>query len=350
MIALSMVTGLFAQTKNIVVTLGNNSTAYDDLNEAIKAAPNGATIYVPGGTHSVSDYDNDSKKVIDLTISKQLHFRGNGIFPNSLANGKISVITGKSIYLQRASNGSTFEGIEFQNYIHLDHKAIDTSGSFVLTFNRCYIYNSIDSNVNGISNLIKNITMNFNECVLADIWGTSSVETVNINNSILDGRSTIRQIKDIDQVTITNCIILTSLAGSMSNISINNSIITGYINTDMTSCSLKNCLLPADKTIPANYPAQNIIYQNPINYFVNVILTNGIYCPYAKGYDYHLKAGCLGIGAGTDGKDLGIYGGNSPWKEQGIPAAPNVYQSNVDTHNDATGKINASYKVKAQNY
>lgn len=34
--------------------------------------------------------------------------------------------------------------------------------------------------------------------------------------------------------------------------------------------------------------------------------------------DFHLQAGSPAIAAGTDGTDLGIYGGTTPWKDGGI--------------------------------
>ncbi|HNW71202.1 MAG TPA: hypothetical protein PKI01_12410, partial [Bacteroidales bacterium] len=66
------------------------------------------------------------------------------------------------------------------------------------------------------------------------------------------------------------------------------------------------------------------------------------------GDNFHLQPGCLGIAAGTDGTDLGIYGGSTPWKENSIPASPNVYIKSVDTRNNPNGQIDVMYKVKAQ--
>lgn len=53
----------------------------------------------------------------------------------------------------------------------------------------------------------------------------------------------------------------------------------------------------------------NPIAFNTLNAYTHVAPAAG---PFA---DFHLQAGSPAIGAGTDGKDLGIYGGSTPWRD-----------------------------------
>ncbi len=48
------------------------------------------------------------------------------------------------------------------------------------------------------------------------------------------------------------------------------------------------------------------------NTFFNYTHTSPASGPFA---DFHLQAGSPAIGAGTDGTDLGIYGGSTPWRD-----------------------------------
>ncbi|MGC8822999.1 MAG: hypothetical protein ACP5PZ_00165 [Bacteroidales bacterium] len=69
-----------------------------------------------------------------------------------------------------------------------------------------------------------------------------------------------------------------------------------------------------------------------------------------KDFDWHLKGTSPGKNAGTDGTDLGIYGGSYPWSGfTGMPNLPvieNFYIKNPVTHKDSTLKIYIKAKVQ----
>jgi hypothetical protein len=62
-----------------------------------------------------------------------------------------------------------------------------------------------------------------------------------------------------------------------------------------------------------------------------------MYSNFNYSYDYHLDTGSPGIAAGTDGTDIGIYGGlypfpggeNVPWQTSAMPTLPQIYKMNV---------------------
>lgn len=339
----SILVGLFiasamticAQTKNVVVELGGTNTAYSDLPSAIAAAPNGATVYIPGGLHTLTS---------NITISKQLHFRGDGFNPLTLAGGQAPQISGSGqLIFTRGAHYSSFEGIYFSNQVTLQHTTADTTGYFYLIFNRCRFDQFIYST--GGSVKVKNITLFMNECVVYGFnFNGSTVESLSVKNSIFTNNG----LYNINQTTISNSILLNGItdgANSSNNVTISNCISYGFFAqySLSTNWTATNCLIRTGQTISGTIATSNIQYQD-----WNLIFENGPSNTFNITYDYHLKSGSLGLGAGTDGTDLGIYGGPTPWKGNSIPASPNVYNKSVDTRNDANGKIDVMYKVKAQ--
>ena len=78
----------------------------------------------------------------------------------------------------------------------------------------------------------------------------------------------------------------------------------------------------------------NLINTNPM--FVDVPLENP---SFEYIHDFHLQAGSTLIDAGTDGTDIGIYGGLYPWPESEIespfqtspmPSIPQVIEMNIN--------------------
>lgn len=321
-----------AQTAaNIVVTYSGTSTAYNNLPAAIVGAADGATIYVPGGIHTLSS---------DITIAKQLHFKGDGVYTIAVANGLVPQISGSKMIFKRAANGSTFEGIYFSNNIELKHETTDLTGNFNISINRCKFDNNIVAS--GGNSTIGNIIIMVNQSIVYGFSLSSSIEAVYLYNSIM----TYLTFSNVDQGYINNSIFLGNTYGisfsSSSNILVANSIFYNSI-LEGTNCTVTNCLLRTGASISTDIASSNNQWQAWADIFVNAP-TNS----YNQGSDYHLKVGCLGIAAGNDGLDVGIYGGANPWKEYIVPVSPNVYQKNVSSNNDSEGKINATYKVKAQ--
>jgi hypothetical protein len=64
--------------------------------------------------------------------------------------------------------------------------------------------------------------------------------------------------------------------------------------------------------------------------------------------NYHLKNGCIGLNAGTDGHDVGVYGGIFPWKDGSVPHNPHVIFKNISGYTDPNGNLQLNIKVKAQ--
>lgn len=82
-----------------------------------------------------------------------------------------------------------------------------------------------------------------------------------------------------------------------------------------------NTFINSDSNTPFNYPTDN----------------------------FHLKINSIGKNAGTDGTDIGIYGGLYPWKDGSIPSNPHISLLKVDTKTNANGILNATFQVTPQN-
>jgi len=63
-------------------------------------------------------------------------------------------------------------------------------------------------------------------------------------------------------------------------------------------------------------------------------------------HDYHLKNPELYLG--TDGTQVGIYGGTKPFKEKCLPTNPQVISKTIAKETDANGNLQINITVKAQ--
>lgn len=69
----------------------------------------------------------------------------------------------------------------------------------------------------------------------------------------------------------------------------------------------------------------------------------------AANYDFHLKAGSPAIGAGFNGTDCGIYGGDFGFVDNGAPWLPIVYELNVPVMVNKKDGLNVTVKAKTGN-
>jgi hypothetical protein len=65
--------------------------------------------------------------------------------------------------------------------------------------------------------------------------------------------------------------------------------------------------------------------------------------------NFHLKPICQGIGKGTDGTDIGLYGTTSPFKDGGMPFNPHFQNITIPGTPDSNGILNVNFTVKSQN-
>lgn len=75
---------------------------------------------------------------------------------------------------------------------------------------------------------------------------------------------------------------------------------------------------------------------------------NTIFLDYQNG-NFHLKPGSPAIGAGLNGEDIGIYGGDFPFVDGGAPPFPTIYHLDVPHTGNSQNGVNITIKAKSNN-
>ena len=129
---------------------------------------------------------------------------------------------------------------------------------------------------------------------------------------------------------------------------IGNNILYGAEPTGTTNCSFtKNISYLATALPPAgNLGSGNLNSTNPV--FVSYPPSGG---GFAYTYDFHLQPSSPGKNAGTDGTDIGIYGGMLPYNVGANPHFPQMMELTLPSGSSvpAGGTLNVHFKAKKQN-
>lgn len=331
----------------IAVEHGSTTTFYARLDTALINAQNGDNLYLPGGY--ITTYSGI------LKINKVLNIYGVGynadsspVVGNTILNSSIEIAT--------TSSGGSITGISaggitihdtVSNYkvcrCYFSNITIGGALSSLPASNISIIETIVNNNILGYCNAImypQNVLIL--NCFIGNIaYGTAPFYSNNYvwnglvcRNSILFGypvgtNFNFSFLSALKYSFFENCIM----------INLNPSLFGGYNNT------FKNCLFNSSSFYPG---PNNLIYNCIYNQSIDTTFVNhqGNYFDFH--YNYHLKSSSPGKNAGTDGQDLGIYGGNYPWKEGGIPFNPHIQYRKVGGTTDGSGNLPVQIKVKAQ--
>lgn len=301
----------------------NNSTAYAILQDAIDAASDNDTIYIqPSGTSYTS-----------ATIEKPLVLIGIGRHPNKV-NQSLSKMT--ILYIGQGSEGSTIQGIDFSNGIfHSGSPDINN-----ITIRHCRITNTI---------IIKGDNYTIENCILgrqnnnqsAIVIGANAVSNNNIlvqNNIILSSinnmagsGNTLRNNLFLPNTTAANTVFRSSLPGEF--VIVENNIFYGQSAENCSSCTFNNNItyLTLQDTLPFgnNTGADNLIWIN-IGFVDAPLPSFSFLDDFYSSHDVHLDTGTPGVNVGTDGNDIGLYGGSDPFTKSGESDIPMVREFNLE--------------------
>lgn len=328
----------FAQ-KQFVVQNGTTQT-FEDLNEAIAAASAGDTLYLPGGGFNISP----------TTIDKTLHWRGVGHYPDSTAVTGSTQITTYDVYFSGNCDNSTFEGIHFQHNVRFGSDGNECTG---VRMKRCRVAGILylrytDNTDSGNPDL----AFHLSECVTNSTdarYGMNvRVEKTMIfgvvNNFILSYFNHC-SINDYDNSSsydvINNC----------KNCQFLNNVFTYHYGLrGSANCNFENNLfqstLPYDPNTSTFTGSGNITNVGVANIYNDISQSANIYT-FSYNNNYHLKDGSPGIGAATDGTNIGIYGTSLPYKEGAVPYHPHIQSAVID--NEAVGgNLGVQINVAAQ--
>jgi hypothetical protein len=319
----------------IAVQNGGNPTFFLQVNDAIANAQDGDTIYIPGGIWSVSQ-----------PINKRLHIIGVGHNPDSTLATFQTTINGNISLTAGASYGS-LTGIALQG-------VIDAYGSPVnnYTVSRCSLSGITFYQVSDIV---------FIENIISGTYSSYSggfAANCSFFNNIIS-----MWIPEYGYPPFSNCCFKNNIFLYQTNCwgqcglysiyckysLIENNIFVGSTSLfyQISNSIVKNNLFVDNLSFPigTNVGSNNIVNQPQSSIFVNQSGNS-----FSYGHDYHLQSTCPGKNAGTDGTDVGIYGGIYPWKEGSLPFNPHIQTVQVSPTTSTSGGLNVNIKVAAQDH
>ena len=338
--------GIAVQTSATVITVSNNPNSpgqYTSLQAAADAASNGDTLLIAG---SATSYGN-------LTVNdKEIHLVGVGYGPNK--DFPLKTETGPIqlgvVDANENASGSTVEGISFHglNLIgaatvpleNITVKRCESGGAFPSSdqmFRMKYVENIFIYN-NVLRNCYYNGELNgtYGNTVYASLMfvDKNTCDNIFIENNLI---GSIRNgVKTGGTMIVRNNVFIQDSPNAVwafnqpTNAFIANNIIAraqGIIGA--SDCSYTNNLAFDNANTGNNFPsggtntsANNQDGVDPL--FVSYI--SGSFLSSAWNFDFHLQPGSPAIGAGLNGEDLGIYGGNYPWPDGGESGSGWMYK------------------------
>lgn len=309
------------------VQIIKGSTAFAD---AYTTAQSGDTLYLSGGSFAPP-----------AAFDKKLMIFGAGHYVDStLATGK-TFING-NVTLSENADMFYIEGVEI-------------TGNF---------YFSSDNSVNNV--VIKRCKING----ALNVPGNGSNPTSNLSliGNVLIGEL---DLQNATVVLISNSILQSRLVNSLGNILNNNIMLNNYVYWGNESPIYgDNNILNNNIFLKNDYPyiingngnvVKNNLCVNSAPYFGEMSTTIGNYTGIAQSaifvsqtgfsfsysHNYHLQEPTTYLG--TDGTQVGIYGGAFPYKEGAVPLNPHIQIKNIAPTTDENGNLQIQIQVGAQN-
>lgn len=303
----------------------SNENSSNPLQEAYINAVSGDTIYLSGGTF-----------VPPATFDKSLTVYGAGYHPDSTEATQISTISG-NVQLGDNADGFYLEGVKITGQLkYLTDISINN-----VTIKRCYLDSSTE-----IPGTLGNFCVNniFTENIfMASVNAQNTIGAQFYNNSI-------HSINNLSNAVLSNNVFHYNSSAPPVNYAnaciFNNNVFAKNYNSSYVG---GNGVSTYNHNIFAfNNP---ILGQDPIiseNYYIPITDIFIIFSPGSFSFtnDYHLTTTALNY-VGTDGFQIGLYGGSSPYKEKAIPVNPHI-NSAVISSESTNGQINVNIQVQAQ--
>lgn len=311
-----------------VVTESGTTSIYQTLDQAIANATDGSVIYLPGGGLDISSNTKVTKRVTIIGVSHKYN----------ADNADGSTIIGGDVNFAAGSDGSALMGVYATGDVIIG-SSNDSVQNIVVRY--CNV-NSIQIKHSGCRGIV------VNQNYLRDISNLGK-NNVSITNCVL------HSIDNVSNGTINHNVITSAVTGHTGNnhplYAVNNSLITNNV-----FCYTGNSILYYGYESKYNQIFNNIsgyygssgntnnntisqlLQKKPEDLFVNP--GPGV----SVESDFHLKDS-IGIGAGTDGTDIGIYGGTG-FKDDCIAPIPRIVSKNIPEQTDAEGKLNIRIEAK----
>ena len=365
-------------SKAAIIIVSNNPNIpgqYTSLQAAIDAAAPDDTLYVQG---SVTSYG-------DVTITKKLSIIGSGMLPDNTSH--LGTTLGNVFYRVSADGTSS------------------SSGSSITGCNIYVLYLCVTNVVNNsYSTMVNNITVSRNRisAIMSNGYGSANSSYTGIHiynniigtlavdrlggNSVVNNNIFINGVQSTGYIDAGNWVLVNNLIGDRIsgcyNASIINNIIysgASYYNNNSSNhyCnftknlfySYNNYQFASNFLNNTDNNDYNTTYGNILNQvpgFVKYTISDPIYSysvsqpPSAPFVDFHLNSDSPGKNYGTDGTDIGIYGGTTPYVEGAtsdsryryfpMPAMPQMLDLTITNPSiPANSTLNVNFTAEKKN-
>lgn len=296
--------------------------------DAYDAAFTGDTIYLPGGAFTPPN-----------EINKGLVIFGVGHNPDSTMATNPTLISG-NLQLKEDADNLYMEGVRISGNIN----TTDNLSVNQFTFRRCRVNGNVIFSGDYSNPSLQGA---FIECIFIGYLDLENVTNSLVSNSICQGN-----IGHSEGNQFRNLIVLYSNAeyyGRVfqycNNNEIENCIIlnnTNYFIYGTGNISHNNLFVVTNPDFGTGFITNgNYFSVDPSSIFLD---QSGIMFTYLQ--DYHLQSPETYLG--TDGSQLGIYGGYFPFKPGSVPITPHISIKEVAPVTDPDGNLNVTVQVSAQ--
>lgn len=331
---------VFSQNNYFTLQTGNVPVQYTSLQAAVNAAVSGDTIYLNAG----------SKNIGTTTINKEVHLIGVGHYPDtSLASGGRTQLNGDLKLITGASHGSV-SGFYLNGSLLFGNSSNDSISGFLIE--KCHIDENLKLWYSAVyASKSNNIAVS--KCVLNVIY-INEAQNVLIKNSIIYGNIN----HGLNNVLISNNIFLKNNSTSPSNSIIyyvdyctfqNNIFLQFTGSNSMFSYNSNNNTFTNNIIVSSNTNLNDVNSTGNLSGISQAsIFVNQSGYNFDYNHNYHLKPGFTGVGYGTDGTDVGIYGGSDPYTDGALPSVPHFQSVNIGNQTNSNGQLPINITISAQ--
>ncbi|MDL2262021.1 glycoside hydrolase family 55 protein [Bacteroidales bacterium OttesenSCG-928-I21] len=323
-------TFLFAQQK---VALHSNGTTTifggaQPFTDAYNASVTGDTIYLPGGS-----------LVYPTNITKGLVIYGAGHYPDSTqATGKTVLNGGLTININ--ADNLYLEGIELTGGLNFaTNVKIDN-----VVLRRCRF-----GNIHYVGNASPCENSQIIQCVIDGNITLSNAKSSTISNCFIGG-----QIGNGSEMAILNNVFFYNNVASfrvftdLKNSSVSNNI---FLRRNRPDCIQSGCSVVFSNNVfkdaATDIDANNSDINNYKGVDIDELFINQSGQAFDYSHDYHLLSPATY--PGTDGTQVGVYGGLFPYKAAAVPVNPHISTKLIAPQTNNEGELQIEINVNAQN-
>jgi hypothetical protein len=347
-----------AKAQKPITTLQHNgiTTVFYGQNsfvDAYNASVSGDTLNLSAGSFTAP-----------AEIAKGIKVYGSGHFPDSANVARCTTIpTGLTI--NKGADSLRLEGLYINGDINYDannsinkvkvircrlgsayfNSSSESVGKNNCSINECFLLGGINFSNYGDNFLVQQciisagiITGSWMSGWNGDYWNGSYSCIVNVKNAIIE-RNIFLYVSSQNGKSFYH----SSLLYNVSSSALRNNVIIGIGQGDIQNYNyvLNNIFTENITDFGNSQQSNNYVGVAQSDIFIN---QTGYLFDYSN--NYHLKNPELYLG--TDGTQVGLYGGTTPFKDGGVPSNPQIVAKSIGSQTDSNGNLQISISVKAQ--